>query len=390
MRRSTLAVTGGRGSPAPGEPLNPPAVFTSAYRAGGTDHYARDGNPTWEALEHAVGALDGGEAVAFSSGMGAAAAILESLRAEATVVIASSAYAEVRRLLANREAAGKLTVRVVDAADTSAVAEALGGAHMLWLDTPTNPHLDVCELDVIAANARRAGAEVVVDATLATPMLQRPLSQGADIVLHSASKYIGGHSDLLLGIAVTADPERAHTLRRTRTAVGSVPGTMEAFLALRGLRTLPLRIERGQQSAAELAARLVSDSRVKRIRYPGLPGDPSREAATRLMDGYGAMIAFEVRGGPGSAQQLCEAVELITHATSLGGVETLIETCRHHSNEGDELPDGLVRVSVGCEDVEDLWRDIDRALAAIQASPTAPDTAQVDRAAGDAAEFSPA
>jgi len=237
---------------------------------------------------------------------------------------------------------------------------------MLWLDSISNPLLDVPELDLLAQAAHDQGVLVVVDATLATPILQRPLALGADIVVHSATKAIGGHSDLLLGVAVARTQETAARLGDARTMFGAVPGTFEAWLALRGLRTLSLRVERAQETASRLAADLATREEVKWVRYPALASDPAHGAAERLLDGPGTMIAFEIEGGAERAEAICEAVEVITHAASLGGVETLIE--RHGRwCSASHVPSGLLRLSVGCEHPDDLWRDLDRALAATSA-----------------------
>ncbi len=352
----------GRAEPRPGEPLNRPPVFASGFHANGTLPYARDGSPTWEAFEAAIGALEGGVATAFSSGMGAAAAVLESLPAEARVVLSKNAYAEARRLLGERESKGKVQLCQVDGARTEELIEQLPGAALVWLDSLSNPLLEVAEIDRVAAAARSEGVTVVVDATLATPILQRPLDLGADVVLHSATKYIGGHSDLLLGVAVVRGEARAEDLSRARALLGAVPGTMETFLGLRGLRTLPLRMERGQASALQLAEHLSRHPEVLAVRYPGLAADPGHRRAGRLLDGPGALLAFEPAGGARRADALCESVSVFTHATSLGGVESLIERRSRVPGEG-HVPAALLRASIGCEDPEDLWNDLEAALS---------------------------
>lgn len=361
LKPATVAIVAGRPRDA-GEPLNQPPVFASAFGSGEGPGYSRRANPTWEAFERALGELDGGTAVSYGSGMAAAAAVLDSLEVGAHVLVADSAYVEIRRLLAEHTRAGRLRTTEVDALDPVGVAAALDGADALWLDAIANPSLDVPALDEILAAARRAGVLSVVDSTLATPFLLRPLALGADLVLHSATKYIGGHSDLVLGAVVARDPRLATRLRESRAASGAVPGTMEAWLALRGVRTLPLRIERGAASAAVLARRLHRHETVMAVRYPGLPEDPSHANAARLLPAFGGVISFELDGAE-RADAVCGAVEVITHASSLGGVETLIERqARWHAEPS--VPDGLLRLSVGCEDPEDLWRDLERALCA--------------------------
>jgi cystathionine gamma-synthase len=204
---------------------------------------------------------------------------------------------------------------------------------------------------------------VVVDNTFATPLLQRPLDLGVDVVVHSVTKFLSGHSDLVMGAAVTRDAERLDGLRLRRSLHGSIPGPLEAFLALRGVRTLPVRLERAQSNAAELARRLAAHPAVSLVRYPGLPGHPGHELAARQMEGFGAMLSFELQGGAPAADALCGAVRVCVHATSLGGVETLLE--RRQRWEGEEsTPPSLVRVSVGIEDIEDLWDDLEAALGA--------------------------
>ncbi len=361
LDRSTLAVTAGRPR-GPNAPLNHPPVFASAFSAGDGIGYARRSNPTWESLEEALGALEGGAAVAFGSGMAAATAVADLFAVGARIAVADDAYIEVRRLLGERQARGLIELETVDSRDCAAVIGAVGRADAVWLDAIANPRLDVPELDVIGRAAQRLGTMMIVDSTLATPVLLRPIELGAALVVHSATKYIGGHSDLVLGAVVAHDPRLASRLFEHRAVNGSVPGTMEAWLALRGIRTLPLRIERGARSAALLAGRLEGHRGVGRVRYPGLPSDPSHAIATRLLDAPGAIVAFELADAD-RADRLCEELRLITHASSLGGVETLIDRqSRWHAEAS--VADGLLRLSVGCEDPEDLWRDLDQALAA--------------------------
>ena len=357
---ATIAVSAGRPR-LPGAALNQPPVFASAFETGADPSYGRDSNPTWRALELALGELDGGEAVAFGSGMAAAGAVIESLPAGARVAVGRSSYVEVRQLLRRRRELRLIELIEVDPLDEHAAVAAAGTSDVLWLDAISNPGLDVPALDRILPRARAGGALCVVDSTLPTPIALRPLELGADIVLHSASKYLGGHSDLVLGAAVTGDPDRASELRRRRAATGSVPGTMEAWLCLRGMRTLALRVDRGAASAALIAERLGAFGG-PRLRYPGLPADPSFATARRILDGFGSVISFDLASAA-RADAACDAVELITHAGSLGGVETVIERqARWHAEPS--VPAGLLRLSVGCEDPEDLWADLDRALSA--------------------------
>jgi cystathionine gamma-synthase len=370
-RPETLAVTSGRPPASAGQPLNVPLELASNFRAGTAaapvNEYARDGGTaSWHALEDAVGALEGGTALAFGSGMGAAAAMVELLPTGAHVVVPTDSYAGVRALLADGAAHGRWKVSTVDITDTAATKEAAWAADMLWLESPSNPMMDVADLPELCRFGRGTGALVVVDNTFATPLGQRPLSFGAQLVLHSATKFIGGHSDLLLGIAVTDDAELAARLATRRKLGGATPGALEAFLALRGLRTLPVRLARSQESAGILARRLREHEEVSLVRYPGLVEDPWHDRAAAQMTGFGAMLSFEVAGGAEAADLVCSTVRVVTSATSLGGVESTIE--RRAKLAGSEhVPPGLLRLSVGIEHVEDLWTDLDRALTAAAA-----------------------
>ena len=368
-RPDTVAVTAGRPPALPGQPMNEPLVLASNFRAGTAqapvNEYSRDGGTaSWHALELAVGALEGGTAVAFSSGMGAASAMLELLPTGAHVVVPTDSYAGVRGALAEGSKHGRWTVTLVDITDTAATKQAAWTADMLWLESPTNPMIDIADLPELCRAGKSTGALVVVDNTFATPLTQRPLEFGADLVLHSATKFIGGHSDLLLGIAVATEADLVARLITRRKYGGALPGALEAYLALRGLRTLPIRLARSQESAGILARRLSRHPGVTRVRYPGLPDDPGHALAAAQMDGFGAMLAFEVAGGAEAADAVCAAVQVVVGATSLGGVESTME--RRAKLAGQEhVPPGLLRLSVGIEHVEDLWTDLDRALNSV-------------------------
>jgi cystathionine gamma-synthase len=335
---ATIAVTAGRPTAA-GEPLNQPIVLASNFREGG-EYTRTHGTDTWAALETAVGALEGGRAIAFSSGMAAAAAIVYAL-APKIVVIPTFSYLGVRSLLSEYQLQGHIELRPVDITDTAGVADAAAGADVVWVETPTNPTLDVADLPAIAAASRDAGAQMVVDSTFATPLLQRPLEHGAAIVLHSGTKFIGGHSDLLIGLCVTADDAIYDRLVQARTFQGATPGALEAFLALRGLRTMPIRLAAMQHNAAILVERLRAHPAVAEVRYPG----------------QGAMVSFIVAGGAAAADALCDGVQILVPATSLGGVETSIERRQKYAGDA-HVPPGLLRMSVGIEDIEDLWADL--------------------------------
>lgn len=354
---ATQVVALGRPERSPGAPLNVPPTFTSTYEADGPVNYARAGNPTWTALEEVVGGLEGGSALAFASGMAAVAAVLALVPQGGVVVAPGAAYNGVVVSLAEGVEAGRWEVRWVDLTDAAAVEQALAGADLLWLESPSNPLLDVADLPRLVAAARAEGVLVAVDNTFATPLLQRPLELGADVSVHSATKYLSGHSDVLLGITVTRDDEAGRAvhgrLARHRQLGGAIPGPMEAWLVLRGLRTLALRLERACANAAELSGRLQGHPSVTRVRYPG----------------FGAIVSVETVGGADGAERVCAATRLWSHSTSLGGVESQLERRRRQPGEPEAVPVELVRLSVGVEDVEDLWRDLDAALGAAQDAP---------------------
>jgi cystathionine gamma-synthase len=361
----TLVVAAGRPAKAPDAPVNVPVVLSSTFHAGGPVAYARTSNPTWEALEEVVGALEGGRALAFASGMGAVSAVLDLVRPGGVVVVSSHSYSGVAARLRDLEAAGRVVVRLAPVQDAESVAVACEGADLLWIETPTNPAMEVCDLPAVVAAARAHGVLTVCDNTFAGPLLQRPIEHGVDVVVHSATKSLAGHSDVLLGIVVTTDDDYHARLLRARTLLGSIPGPFEAWLVLRGIRTLALRVRQGQASAMELATRLRAHPAVTRVRYPGLPEDPGHSVAARQMRGFGTMVSFETVGTAEDAEAFCDRVELVVHATSLGGVETLVERRRRWPEERPDIPETLIRLSVGIEDVEDVWADLSRALDSI-------------------------
>ena len=358
----THLVHRGRPPAEPGNAVNYPIELSSTYHAGGEIEYARDGALGMRALESAVGPLEGGHAIAYASGMAAANAILDLLPPGAVVVAAEFTYTGVAIRLRELDARGAIQLRRVDIADTEAVLALLAGADALWIESPTNPMLEVADIRTLSDAAHAQGALVICDNTFATPLLQQPLSLGADVVLHSATKAIGGHSDCLLGLVVARDPGRAEELRLRRTILGAAPGALECYLVLRGLRTLALRLAKSQDSARIIAERLASHPGVTRVRYPGLAGDPGHALCGEQMAGPGFMIAIEVAGGGLAATRASESTRLWVHATSLGGVESLLERRRRWAAENPLVPEGLIRLSVGIEDAEDLWADLDQAL----------------------------
>lgn len=321
--------------------------MASTYVAGGEREYGRYANPSWTAFEDALGALEGGRCLAFASGLATVATVLDLVGAGETVVAPRHAYTGTVAQLADLEARGRVRALLVDVADTDAVVAACADAALVWLESPTNPAMEVADIATIAAAARDAGARVVVDNTFATPLLQQPLDLGADIVVHSATKYLSGHSDLVMGALVTRDDELLGVLKGRRDLLGAIPGAFEAWLALRGLRTLSVRLERAQANAAELVHRLEGRPGVVEVRYPG----------------FGAMVSI-VLADAEAADRLTHGTSLWVHATSLGGVESTLERRRRWQAEPRTIPEGLVRLSVGIEDVEDLWQDLDAALPA--------------------------
>jgi cystathionine gamma-synthase len=356
----TISIAAGRDR-SPGAPLNVPPTFASTYRDGGPIGYGRWGNPTWSAFEETLGAMEGGHAVAFASGQAAVAALLAPLPAGAAVTLADGAYLGTRALLRSLEESGRIRLRISGVTDTDAVLANLPGTDLLWLESPTNPLLEIADLPRILAASKAASVPSVVDNTFATPLLQQPLTWGATAVVHSATKYLGGHSDLLLGAVITTSQQDREALLRHRTLHGAIPGVMEAYLALRGLRTLPVRLARQQDTALLLARRLAGHPAVTAVRYPGLPGDSFHERAHAQMHGFGAMVSFEVADAQ-AADRLTAALELIVGGTSLGGVETTID--RRSRWPGEEaIPAGLLRLSVGLEHPEDLWADLEHALS---------------------------
>ncbi len=271
-RPGTIAVTAGRPEKAPDAPLNTPITMAATYVAGGEVEYGRYGNPTWTALEDALGALEGGRCLTFASGLAAVATVLDLVGADGKVVVPRHAYTGTIMQLGDLESRGRLRAELVDITDTEAVVAACADAALVWLESPTNPALEVADIATITAAAHEAGAYVVVDNTFATPLLQRPLEHGVDLVVHSATKYLAGHSDVQMGAIVTGDDDLWTVLKGRRDLVGAIPGPFEAWLTLRGLRTLHLRVERAQSNAEELVRRLGEHPALSEVRYPGFGG----------------------------------------------------------------------------------------------------------------------
>ena len=346
----------------PGAPLNVPPIPASNFILGDQRAYARDdGTPGWEALEAIVSGLEGGSSLAFASGMAAIAAVFDQLPVGSRIALPDDCYQGVAGLAQAGTRAGRWTVDRLAVDDTERWLAACGEADLIWLESPSNPLLTVGDLDTICAAPRKAGAILAVDNTFATPLNQRPLDHGADVSVQSVTKFIGGHSDLLGGIVTVRGERLLGALRHSRELTGATPGTLEAFLAVRGARTLAIRLERAQASAMTLAERLEAHPHVTRVRYPGQKSHPTHEAARRQLAGFGTIISFDVAGDAATSDAVCTSLRLVQHATSLGAVESTIE--RRASVPGQEhLPPTLLRLSVGIEDVDDLWADLDAAL----------------------------
>lgn len=346
LRPETVAVTAGRPPHDADQPLNVPVHLASTYVAGGALEYGRIANPSWTAFDDALGALEGGRSVSFASGMAAIAAVLELVPAGGTIVAPRHSYTGTIGQLEDLRSRGLVRLELVDIADAEAVEAAVEGAAMLWIESPTNPALELADLDRVSAAARAAGALVVVDNTFATPLRQLPLSHGADLVVHSATKYLAGHSDVLMGAVVAASEAHADAVLARRTLHGATPSPLDAFLALRGLRTLAVRLDRAESNARELVRRLDGHPALEEVRYPG----------------FGAIVSLVVAGGAEAADAVVARTRLWVHATSLGGVESTLERRRRWAAEAPTIPDGLVRLSVGIEHVDDLAADLLAAL----------------------------
>jgi methionine-gamma-lyase len=363
-----------------------PSAEEGAARFAGTSAgpiYTRLGNPTIQALEQCMVALEGGSgAVATATGMGAVTVVLAGLLRQGDHVVGTHPlYGPTRGVIEKHFGRFGVTSTFVPAADMAALRAAIRPeTRMVFVETPANPTLDLVDLRAAAAVAHEASVPLVVDSTFASPHLQRPIELGADIVLHSMTKFLNGHADVVAGVVVAASPAHLAPIREASIALGVTMDPHQAWLVHRGIRTLGLRVERAQANALVLAEWLEKHPAIEWLRYPGLPSHPQYELARRQMDGPGAMIAFELRGGVEAGRRLMDAVKLITLAVSLGGVESLIEHPASMTHRGvpeaeqrrQGITAGLVRLSVGCEDVEDLHADLAEALAAVEVPAAAP------------------
>jgi cystathionine gamma-synthase len=363
----TLAVNLGRPAHAPGMAVNVPIGVSTTFVAGDSDHgYIRDGSAGTEAFEQTLGALEHGHTVSFSSGIATVNAMIDTLPPGAVVVSPNHAYPGTVHRLREFAAAGRIQLREVLISDTQAVAAAAEGADLLWLETPTNPLMEVADIKAAVAVAKANNAQVVVDNTFMSPSRQRPIDLGADVSMHSATKSIAGHSDALIGTLSTRNPELAVELKKRRMLHGTQPGSLETFLALRGLRTLHIRMDRAEYNAGIIAERLASNSAIEKVYYVGLPDDVGHDLHFSQATGAGTVVCFVPRGNVETAEMICSSTKLWTHATSLGGVESTLERRHRWSAESPDTPQTLIRLSVGIENVEDLWSDLEQAIAVSQ------------------------
>lgn len=370
---ATVVVAAARPARRQGSPVNPPITISSTYHNMGAPDgsmlYARWTNESWHPAEDLIGRLENAKnpALLHASGMAAVANALHLAPAGSTIIMPRHAYHA--SLLVAHDRASREGGRVceVDIADTAAVISAIEetSAGMVWIESPTNPMLEIADIPALAAAAHAAGALVGVDNTFATPLGQNPLNQGADVVIHSATKYLSGHSDVVLGATVTNNEELHLRLQDERTESGGIAGPFSAWLLLRGMRTLSLRMERIWENAAELARRLDTHPLVAEVSHPSLESHAQHERAKELMRCFGGVLTMRPVGGVAAAEDLGQFTEIWLPATSLGGVESSFERRRRFPTEAPTVPEDLIRVSVGIEDVEDLWRDMDRALHAV-------------------------
>jgi cystathionine gamma-lyase len=378
MRFATLAIHAGQEPDPTTGALMTPVYLNSTYiqeapgRHRGYD-YARTNHPTRAALERNLAELEGGKfGIAFASGMAAESAALSLLKSGDHVVSCQDLYGGTYRLMTRVFGRFDIETTFVDATRIEAVAQAMGPrTRMLFLESPSNPLLTVCDIRALSDLARSRGVKVVVDNTFATPWFQKPLALGADIVVHSTTKYLGGHSDVVGGALVTSDEALSAELKFLQNAVGAVPGGLDCFLVLRGIKTLPVRMRTHGENAMKIASFLSTHREVARVHYPGLPDSPYHAIAIKQMSGFGGMVSFELLGGPPRNTRFASSTRLFALAESLGGVESLVcqpLTMTHASIPADQrkkggLPDALVRLSVGLEDVDDLIEDLERAIS---------------------------
>ncbi len=375
MNFSTRAIHAGQEPDEATGAVNVPVYLTSTYAQESVGvvkfaDYGRGDNPTRAALETVVASLEGGQsAIAYSSGLAATDSMLRTLAPGDRVMLSADAYGGTFRMLTKIFGAWGIETDIVDLSDIDAVASSWHeGTTLVWAETPSNPWLRIADIAALAEVTHRHGARLVVDNTFATPYLQTPLALGADVVMHSTTKYLGGHSDAIGGMLVTNDPELAAQLKFFQYAVGAIPGPLDCYLIMRGIRTLAVRMDRHQENAARVATMLVEHDQIEKVWYPGLETHPNHKVALDQMRGFGGMVSVEVAGGGAGAKRFVERTRVFTLAESLGGVESLIEipaSMTHMSTRSSqlEIPENFVRLSVGIEDADDLLEDLRQALA---------------------------
>ncbi|MEO7478210.1 MAG: aminotransferase class I/II-fold pyridoxal phosphate-dependent enzyme [Lysobacteraceae bacterium] len=372
MRIETVAVHAGAEPDAQTGAMAPPIHLATTFEHGPAGErmagyeYQREGNPTQDRLEAALAELERGEAaLAFASGMAAIAGLLESLPSGSRILIPDDCYTGTR-VLANEFLPQRgVTATQVDMANADAVRAAAKGAALIWIETPSNPRMKICDIAALAKIAHDAGATLVCDNTFATPVLQQPLSLGADVVMHSTTKYFGGHSDVLGGALVFAKrDELFERVAHRRHLTGAILAPFSAWLTLRGCRSMPARMAMHCSNARRVAEFLASHPAIERVNYPGLPTHPGHAIAARQMRDFGGMLSIELRGGREAALAMASRLRVFTNATSLGGCESLIEHRASVEGEHPVSPQNLLRISVGIEHVDDLIADLDQALRA--------------------------
>jgi len=371
MRIETIAVHAGHAPDPATSAVTPPIHLSTTfereadgqYRAGLV--YSRYANPNRSALEDCLAQLEGGTGAAcFASGSAATTAMLQTLAPGAHVIVPDDAYFGTTKLMRDIFGPWKLEITSIDMTDAECVERAMRpNTRLVWVETPSNPLLRVVDIARIAGIAHTRSAACVVDNTWASPVLQHPLALGADVAMHSTTKYLGGHSDVLGGALVwRANGELSERLRTIQTSTGAVPSPFECWLTMRGVRTLPWRMHAHSSNASTLADHLASHPRIEAVHYPGLPNHSAHDLAKRQMSGFGGMMSLQVRGGRDAAIGLTAKLRLVTRATSLGGTESLIEHRASVEGPGTRAPENLLRLSVGLEHIDDLIEDFDQAL----------------------------
>ena len=379
MRFATIAIHAGlEPDPATGAIMTPVYLTSTYVQSAPGQHlgydYSRSSHPTRAALERNLAALEQGRfGLAFASGLAAETTVLQLLKSGDHVVCCQDLYGGTYRLMTRVFERFNIATTFVDATRVEEIREAMTPeTRLVWLESPSNPQLRVCDIAAIATLARARGVKVVVDNTFATPFLQRPLELGADIVVHSTTKYLGGHSDVIGGALIVNDGTLHEDLKFLQNAVGAVPGPLDCFLVLRGIKTLALRMRQHCENAMQLAQFLAAHPEVERVYYPGLPDSPDHALARKQMSAFGGMISAELRGGPERNIRFVSKTKLFALAESLGGVESLVGyplTMTHAAIPAEQrrktgLPEALVRFSVGLEDIDDLIEDVEQAIGA--------------------------